>query len=218
VITNQTYNTESSSKYVSSKNGGTCQAPETLINELSEIEIKRALRKISSTAKSLASSAPPANRKEMEKLLNIGLYIQQRFEQSQQIPKQDINGALAIFLYGIWSINNQGNQISGESFSRLITSTHEVLTNWGDFLREYDKSAHGKRQSLYETFAMVGNWLLMIQHHLNSQPDDTALNNVKIMVREIIIRSLKIEPESILISQDGSLTLVPKQSTHEISA
>jgi hypothetical protein len=154
----------------------------------------------------------------MEKLLNIGLYVQQRFEQSHQIQKQDINGALAIFLYGIWSMNNQGNQIPGESFPQLITSTHKVLTNWGDFLKEYDMSTQRKRLSLYETFAMVGNWLLMIQYHLNSQPDDTVLNNVKIIVREIIIKSLKIEPDSILISQNGSLTLVSIKRPYEISA
>jgi hypothetical protein len=65
---------------------------------------------------------------------------------------------------------------------------------------------------------MVGNGLLMIQHHLNSQLDDTVLNNVKIMAQEIIIRSLKIEPESILISQDGNLTLVRTNRPYEISA
>jgi hypothetical protein len=152
----------------------------------------------------------------MEKLLKLGLYVQQRFEQRQHLPEQDINGAIAVFLYGIWSIHNQGNRIPGESFINLIASTHEVLTKWGDFLKEYDKSAQGKRQSLYETFAMVGNWLLMIQQHLNSHPDDTVLDNVKIMVREIITRSLKIEPETIQISQDGSLMLIPVKHTHEI--
>ncbi|MCG8124541.1 MAG: hypothetical protein N0E55_11370, partial [Candidatus Thiodiazotropha taylori] len=61
--------------------------------------------------------------------------------------------------------------------------------------------------------AMVGNWLLMIQHHLTSQPDETALNNVKIMVREIITRSLKIEPELISISQEGELTITEQSHT-----
>ncbi len=186
-----------------------CQNPETLLDELSEIEIQRAVRKRSSTAEKLARNAPQPHRKEMEKLFNIGLYVQQRFEQIHKLPKQDINGALAIFLYGIWSTYNPGRRIPGASFPQLIASTHEVLADWGDFLKTYEKSTSGKRQSLYETFAMVGNWLLMIQHHLNAQPDDTALNNVKIMVREIIIRSLKIEPECIIIGQDGRLMLIP---------
>jgi hypothetical protein len=154
----------------------------------------------------------------MEKLLNIGLDVQKRFEQIQKLPKQDINGALAIFLYGIWSVNNKGSRIPGYAFAQLIVSTHEVLTNWGDFLVEYSKSPRGKRQSLYETFAMVGNWLLMIQCHLNSQPDDTKLSNVKIMVREIIIHSLKIEPESIFIDQEGKLALVPLTYAQETIA
>jgi hypothetical protein len=145
----------------------------------------------------------------MENLFNIGHYLQQRFEQFQNLPQQDINGALAIFLYGIWSVYNPGHRIPGKSFPRLIASTHAVLADWGDFLKVYEKSARSKRQSLYETFSMVGNWLLMIQHHLSTQPDETALNNVKIMVREIITRSLKIEPESIFISQDGDLMLIP---------
>ncbi|MGD9170911.1 MAG: hypothetical protein PVI97_12730 [Candidatus Thiodiazotropha sp.] len=186
-----------------------CQTPETLINELSEIDIHRALHKKSSTAKNLARSAPQQHRAEMEKLLNIGLYVQQRFEMIQKLPKQDINGALAIFLYGIWSVNNKGSRIPGKAFAQLIVSTHEVMANWGNFINEYYNSPLGKRQSLYETFAMIGNWLLMIQYHLNGQLDDTTMNNVKIMVHEIITRSLKIYPESIFIDQEGHLALVP---------
>jgi hypothetical protein len=195
-----------------------CQTPEALLHDLSEIEMHRALRKKTSTAINLARSAPQQHRSEMEKLLNIGLYVQKRFERIQKLPKQDINGALAIFLYGVWSVNNKGSRIPGNAFAQLIASTHEVLTNWGDFLKEYHKSPCGKRQSLYETFAMVGNWLLMIQYHLNEQPDDTTLENVKIMVREIIKHSLKIEPESIIIDQKGHLTIKPLANIQEIIA
>lgn len=215
--TNHSSSTKLSSENVSCDNKVGFLAPESLISKLTEFEIQRAQRKISSTARNLARCAPPAHRKEMVKLLNIGLYVQQCFEKSQQIPQQDINGALAIFLYGIWSINNRGNHIPAQSFSKLILSTQNVLKKWGNFINEYGKSPQAKRQSLYETFAMVGNWLLMIQDHLNSQPDEAALNNVKIMAREIIIRSLKIEPDSILISRDGSLTIMPLNRTYEIS-
>lgn len=209
MITNHTPDTSSQSTGHPDEDIKACQDPESLLKELSEIEIQRAIRKKSATAEKLARNAPQPHRKEMENLFNIGHYLQQRFEQFQNLPQQDINGALAIFLYGIWSVYNPGHRIPGKSFPRLIASTHAVLADWGDFLKVYEKSARSKRQSLYETFSMVGNWLLMIQHHLSTQPDETALNNVKIMVREIITRSLKIEPESIIISQDGDLMLIP---------
>ncbi|MET0091789.1 MAG: DUF6683 family protein [Candidatus Thiodiazotropha sp.] len=218
MITGPSHDYPSRSKGQPDRNNAGHQDPETLLDELSEIEIQRAVRKRTTTAEKLARNAPQAHRKEMEKLFNIGLYVHERFEQIHKLPRRDINGALAIFLYGIWSTYNPGHRIPGPSFPRLITSSHEILAKWGDFLETYERSAAGKRQSLYETFAMVGNWLLMIQHHLSAQPDDTALNNVKIMVREIIVRSLKIEPECIIIGQDGHLMLIPLTHSQEISA
>jgi hypothetical protein len=180
---------------------------ESLFNDLTERELHTAVCKKSTTAEKLARNAPQQHRGEMEKLFNISLYIHERFEQIHQLPKQDIHGAICIFLYGIWSIYNQGATIPGKEFSNLVNTTRDTILSRADFLKEYEKSTKRNRQALYETFAMVGNWLLMIQHHLTSQPDETALNNVKIMVREIITRSLKIEPESISISQDGQLTI-----------
>jgi hypothetical protein len=173
------------------------------------MEIQEAIRKKSPTAEKLALNAPGPHRRQLIKLFKIGLYVQQRFEVLQQLPKQDINGAVAIFLYGIWSINHQGRRIPEQAFPKLIASTHEQLENSGDFLKNYKKSPRGKRESLYETFAMVGIWLLMIQHHLATQPDNTSLENVKIMTREILIYSLKIEPQSIDIDKDGHLKIDP---------
>ncbi|MES9830647.1 MAG: DUF6683 family protein [Candidatus Thiodiazotropha sp. DIVDIV] len=180
---------------------------ESLFNDLTEFELHSAVSKKSSTASKLARNAPKQHRGEMENLFNISLYIHQRFEQIHELPKQDIHGAITIFLYGIWSIYNQGSSIPGKQFKNLINSTTEIMRARAEFIKEYEKSSNDNREALYETFAMVGNWLLMIQHHLTSQPDETALSNVKIMVREIITRSLKLEPESIAISQQGDLTI-----------
>jgi hypothetical protein len=180
---------------------------ETLFNDLTEKELFKAVSNRSSTASKLARNAPKQHRGEMEKLFNISLYIHQRFEQIHKLPKQDIHGAITIFLYGIWSIYNQGATIPGNQFTNLVKNTQETMIAREDFLKEYEKSPNSNRIALYETFAMIGNWLLMIQHHLTSQPDDTALDNIKIMVREIITRSLKIEPESITITQEGELTI-----------
>ncbi|MEW8625320.1 MAG: DUF6683 family protein [Candidatus Thiodiazotropha sp.] len=186
---------------------------ESLFNELTEQEIKSAVRKKSSTAAKLSRNAPQQHRGEMEKLFNISLFIHHRFEEIHKLPKQDIHGAITIFLYGIWSIYNQGATIPGKQFDKLVNQTRDTMRARTEFLKEYEKSTSGNRSALYETFAMVGNWLLMIQHHLTSQPDETALNNVKIMVREIITRSLKIEPESISISQEGDLTITDQNCT-----
>jgi hypothetical protein len=186
---------------------------ESLFNELTEKEIKSAVGKKSSTAAKLARNAPQEHRGEMEKLFNISLFIHHRFEEIHKLPKQDINGAITIFLYGIWSIYNQGNTIPGKQFGNLVKQTQQTMRSRTEFLKDYENSTLGNRSALYETFAMVGNWLLMIQHHLTSQPDETALNNVKIMVREIITRSLKIEPESISISQEGDLTITDQNCT-----
>ncbi|MES9943167.1 MAG: DUF6683 family protein [Candidatus Thiodiazotropha sp. 6PLUC2] len=180
---------------------------ESLFNELTEFELHSAVKKKSTTASKLARNAPKQHRGEMENLFNISLYIHQRFEQIHKLPQQDIHGAITIFLYGIWSIFNQGASIPGKQFKNLIESTTEVMYARTEFLKEYENTSKKNRDALYETFAMVGNWLLMIQHHLTSQPDETALNNIKIMVREIITRSLKIEPESIAISQEGKLII-----------
>ena len=185
------------------------QDHESLFNDLTERELHNAVRIKSSSAAKLARHAPQAHRGEMEKLFNISLYIHQRFEEIHKLPRQDIHGAISIFLYGIWSLHNQGATIPGEQFTNLVNNTRHTMLERGGFLKDYEKSTKKQRQPLYETFAMVGNWLLMIQHHLTSQPDETALNNVKIMVREIITRSLKIDPESIVISQDGHLTISP---------
>ncbi|MCG7871703.1 MAG: hypothetical protein N0C81_04725 [Candidatus Thiodiazotropha lotti] len=185
----------------------------SLFNELTEQEIKSAVRKKSSTAAKLARNAPQQHRGEMEKLFNISLFIHHRFEEIHKLPKQDIHGAITIFLYGIWSIYNQGAALPGKRFDTLVTQTRDTMRERAEFLKEYEKSSSGNRSALYETFAMIGNWLLMIQHHLTSQPDETALNNVKIMVREIITRSLKIEPESISISQEGELTITDQNCT-----
>jgi hypothetical protein len=149
----------------------------------------------------------------MEKLFNISLFIHKRFEQIHNLPKQDIHGAITIFLYGIWSIYNQGATIPGKQFDTLIKNTRETMRERAEFLKEFEKSTKANQAALYETFAMVGNWLLMIQHHLTSQPNDTALNNIKIMVKEVITRSLKIEPEAIATSQEGELTI-----THNLTA
>jgi hypothetical protein len=186
---------------------------ESLFNELTEQEIKSAVDAKSSTAAKLARNAPQEHRGEMEKLFNISLFIHHRFEEIHKLPKQDIHGAITIFLYGIWSIYNGGNTIPGTQFGNLVNQTRETMRARTEFLKEYEKSTNGNLSALYETFAMVGNWLLMIQHHLTSQPDETALNNVKIMVREIITRSLKIEPESISISQEGDLTITDQNCT-----
>jgi hypothetical protein len=186
---------------------------ESLFNDLTEQEIKSAAGKKSSTAVKLARNAPKEHRGEMEKLFNISLFIHHRFEEIHKLPKQDINGAITIFLYGIWSIYNQGNTIPGNQFGNLVNHTQVTMRAHTEFLKDFENSTHENRSALYETFAMVGNWLLMIQHHLTSQPDDNALNNVKIMVREIITRSLKIEPESISISQEGELTITDQNCT-----
>ncbi|MCG7900610.1 MAG: hypothetical protein JAY99_18885 [Candidatus Thiodiazotropha lotti] len=186
---------------------------ESLFNELTEQEIKSAVRKKSSTASKLSRNAPQQHRGEMEKLFNISLFIHQRFEEIHKLPKQDIHGAITLFLYGIWSIYNRGATIPGKQFDKLVTQTRDTMRERTEFLKEYEKSTSDNRSALYETFAMVGNWLLMIQHHLTSQPDEMALNNVKIMVREIITRSLKIEPESISISQEGDLTITAQNCT-----
>ncbi|MEW8205994.1 MAG: DUF6683 family protein [Candidatus Thiodiazotropha taylori] len=186
---------------------------ESLFNELTEQEIKSAVRKKSSTATKLARNAPQQHRGEMEKLFKLSLFIHQRFEEIHKLPQKDIHGAITIFLYGIWSIYNQGATIPGKQFDKLVKQTRDTMRERAEFLKEYEKSTSGNRSALYETFAMVGNWLLMIQHHLTSQPDETALNNVKIMVREIITRSLKIEPESISISQEGDLTITEQNRT-----
>ena len=183
---------------------------ETLFNDLTEFELHSAVKTKSTTAAKLARNAPRQHQGEMENLFNISLYIHQRFETIHELPKQDIHGAITIFFYGIWSIYNRGASIPGQQFKNLIDNTRKLMIERADFLKEYEKSTSKNRAALYETFAMVGNWLLMIQHHLNSQPDETALNNIKIMVREIITRSLKVEPESIAISQQGDLTISPQ--------
>jgi hypothetical protein len=183
--------------------------PQTLLNKLTEVEIQQAIRKKSSTAEKLALNTPQPHRGQMVKLLKIGLYVQQRFEIFQQRPKQDINSAIAIFLYGIWSINNQGRRIPEGALSQLIASTQERLKVCGNFLEKNKKSPQEKRLSHYETFAMIGVWLLMIQHHLATQPNDTALENIKIMAQEILTYRLKIEPQSIDIDQDGRLHADP---------
>jgi hypothetical protein len=180
---------------------------ESLFNEMTEQEIQNAVRKKSSTAAKLAKNAPQQHRGEMEKLFNISLFIHHRFEEIHKLPKQDIHGAITIFLYGIWSIYNQGATIPGEQFQNLVDQTRDTMRARAEFLKEYEKSSSNNRSALYETFAMIGNWLLMIQHHLTSQPDETSLNNVKMMVREISSRSLKIEPESIFITEQGELTI-----------
>jgi hypothetical protein len=186
---------------------------ESLFNELTERELHTAVTNKSSTASKLARNAPKQHRGEMEKLFNISLFIHKRFEQIHNLPKQDIHGAITIFLYGIWSIYNQGATIPGKQFDTLIKNTRETMRERAEFLKEFEKSTKANQAALYETFAMVGNWLLMIQHHLTSQPNDTALNNIKIMVKEVITRSLKIEPEAIAISQEGELTI-----THNLTA
>jgi hypothetical protein len=193
------------------------QDHDTLFNELSEQEIHTAIKQRYSTAAKLARNAPKPYRCEMEKLFNISLFIHKRFEQIHNLPKQDINGAITIFLYGVWSLHNQCATIPGSSFSNLIENTRQMLEKRGDFLKEYEKANNRKQQSLYETFSMIGNWLLMIQHHLTSQPQNTALNNIKDMIYEIITRSLKINPETIVIRQDGQLTLAPRPAAKEHS-
>jgi hypothetical protein len=178
------------------------------LSTITEQDLIQAGNNKSETATELASNFPEPNRKGMEKIFNIALYVQKRIEQAAGIPEGDIPTATASFLYGIWSAYNEGAEIPEENLLELHKQVNNMISKNADLAANLRNADPSKRKKLYEYLAMTGNWMVMFQDTFKNSPDQNTIDNIKNIAKELLKASFKIDVEKLHISQDGKLSML----------
>ncbi|MCF6288314.1 MAG: hypothetical protein L3J53_03635 [Proteobacteria bacterium] len=172
---------------------------------MTEADVKAALNNKSATAKQLAMVFPEGQeRNDMEKLYNVSLFAHQQSEAMLGITKGDIYGALAAYLYGNWSSCNNGQTIPDESLVNMVNNVRRLLQPVMD--EKFNSSSEAEIKLAYEEFAIVGNWMLIMQAHLRQNPNPQFSESLKSLATQYL-RNLQIDPEQINFTQEGDVVL-----------
>ena len=175
------------------------------IEGISEADVKAAMNYKSETATRLAAAFPEGEeRNSMEKLYNLSLFAHQQSEALLGIEKGDIYGAIAAYLYGNWSSCNNGQTIPDESLVNMVNNVRTLLQPAMD--EKFNTASEADKKQAYEEFAIVGNWMLIMQVHLSQNPNEELSKSLKKLATEYL-QKLQISPEQLNFTQEGEVIL-----------
>ena len=148
--------------------------------ELTETEINNALNGKSAVAAKMAANFPSATRQDMEKLFNLALFVHRKSEKLLGLPENDIYGAGAAFVYGNWSVYNDGMTVPDEHLSTMVSEIRTLLNEQApEFQKQYQQASKADQLAAYEEMAIIGNWMLIMQQALKQESNLQALANLK---------------------------------------
>jgi len=172
----------------------------------SQADVKAAMEKKSKTATQLAAVFPEEKtRKDMEKLYNLALFTHQQSEVLLGIPKNDIYGALGAFLYGNWSSYNNGKVVADKYLPTVVKDIKGLFEST-DFAKKFKESSKAEQKLAYEEFAIIGNWMIIMQAQLKKEPNAEASEKLKSLATEYFAK-LQMKPGQFNISDKGHIEL-----------
>jgi|GEM_PF-6898420 len=172
----------------------------------SQADVKAAMEKKSKTATQLSAVFPEEKtRKDMEKLYNLALFTHQQSEVLLGLPKNDIYGAMGAFLYGNWSSYNNGKVVADKYLPTVVKDIKGIFEPT-DFAKKFEESSKAEQKLAYEEFAMIGNWMIIMQAQLKKEPNAEASEKLKSLATEYFAK-LQLKPEQFNISDKGHIEL-----------
>ena len=174
--------------------------------DISEADVIAAMEAKSDTAKKLAAVFPEGEtRSNMEKLYNLSLFSHKQSEIYLGLPKNDLYGALAAFLYGNWSSYNDGKTVP-DKYLPTVAKDIKDLFEATPVAKQIEESNEDEKKLAYEEFAIIGNWMLIMQQQLKKEPNPEASKRLKELSVQYFSR-LQIKPEQFNISDKGHIEL-----------
>lgn len=164
----------------------------------------KALEVESKTATALAATFPESNRVNAEKVFKLALYAHHKNEELLGIPKNDIYGAATAFLYGNWSSYHDGKTIEDKYLPTMVKEVKILLEP--SFSKKFANASHAEKNAAYEKFAMIGNWMVIMQLQLKKHPNPDASAKLK-KISEGFLKEVGVEASRFDISREGHIEI-----------
>ena len=148
--------------------------------------------------RSLAASAPQAQRQQIEQQLTAALDIHRKLEARFGLPKNDVASATAVFLAGTYMAYH-GIDFPDENFKPLVAQMRGILGRNVQFSR----LGNAVRQEMYEQMASVGTLMAVAQIQLRQSPDAAASAMLRRSAKTYLDQFLGMDADVISLGPQG---------------
>lgn len=148
--------------------------------------------------RSLAASAPPAQRHQVEQQLTAALAAYRKLEARFNLPENDVASATSALLAGSYMAYHDVD-FPDKNFKPLVTQMRGILQRNEPFSRIDD----GARQQMYEQMASVGTLLAMSQIRLRQAPDAAASAALRQTAKTCLDQFLGMDADMIRLGPHG---------------
>lgn len=146
----------------------------------------------------LAAHYPSAARDQAERLFNELLAGYGQVEQQYRIPKRDLAGAVASYIYGSYVAYRQVD-LPDEYFEAVVRQMRQVLSARS----ELAQASPAERQESYEQFAILGMFMATTHLALKQTPQPAAAANLRQAAKSHLEAFLKVDVDRIEITRQG---------------
>lgn len=146
----------------------------------------------------LAQHYPPISREQAEKTFIDLLSKYHEVERSLGVPKNDLAGAVAMFLSGSFEAYTD-TSIEPSHFKVLVAQMRQVIGGNPDFA----KASNAEKQEMYEQMAILGMFMAATQDELSRKPSPQIAANMKQAAKGYLEQFLKTDADRVRITDRG---------------